>query len=188
MTEAPSECSGPLRCHRLSQPGACCRSRDRVSGVFGHDRVHLRFAEPHVPAQPDVLHLAALRLPPYPVLPYAQHLGDLAAAVQARSRFHRLTSYPARAQVTARGLVPHVTTTVGPIATVIDFYLPRPASAPKSRARPDRRPDLDKLVRATLDGLTDSGVIEDDASIVEIAARKHYAASRACAVIGLNSA
>lgn len=82
----------------------------------------------------------------------------------------------------------HVTTMVGPIAAVIDFYLPRPASAPKSRARPDRMPDLDKLVRATLDGLTDSGVIEDDARIVEITARKHYAASRACAVIGLNLA
>lgn len=39
-----------------------------------------------------------------------------------------------------------VTTLLAPSTVVIDFYLPRPASAPKHRTLPDRRPDLDKLV------------------------------------------
>ena len=65
----------------------------------------------------------------------------------------------------------------GPIAVVIDFYLQRPSSAPKRRTMPDRRPDLDKLVRSTFDALTTASVIEDDARIVEIVARKHYATS-----------
>lgn len=46
-----------------------------------------------------------------------------------------------------------------PSTVVIDFFLPRPASAPKARTRPDRRPDLDKLVRSTLDALTTAGAV-----------------------------
>jgi Holliday junction resolvase RusA-like endonuclease len=71
-----------------------------------------------------------------------------------------------------------MTTVVAPSMVVIDFYLPRPASAPKHRTVPDRRPDLDKLIRSTLDALTTAGAIEDDARVVEILARKHYAADR----------
>ena len=63
----------------------------------------------------------------------------------------------------------------GPIAVVIDFYLQRPSSAPKRRTMPDRRPDLDKLLRSTFDALTTASVIEDDARIV--VARKHFAMS-----------
>ncbi len=44
-------------------------------------------------------------------------------------------------------------------------------SAPKRRTRPDRRPDLGKLVRSTLDELTTAGAIDDDARVVEIIAR-----------------
>ncbi len=36
----------------------------------------------------------------------------------------------------------------------------RPVSAPKRCTRPDRRPDLDKLVRSTLDALTTAGAID----------------------------
>jgi hypothetical protein len=43
-----------------------------------------------------------------------------------------------------------------------------PASGPKTRTRPDRRPDLDKLVRSTLDALTTAGTIEVDARIAEM--------------------
>jgi Holliday junction resolvase RusA-like endonuclease len=72
-----------------------------------------------------------------------------------------------------------------PSIVVIDFYLARPASAPKRRTVPDRRPDLDKLIRSTLDALTTAGVIEDDARVVEITARKHYARASpgACVVV-----
>lgn len=55
-----------------------------------------------------------------------------------------------------------------------DFYLPRPASAPKRRIHPDRKPDLDKLTRAVLDSLTGIAVV-DDARIVSASVQKHYA-------------
>lgn len=56
---------------------------------------------------------------------------------------------------------------------VIDFYLPRPASAPKHRALPDRRSDLDRLIRSTLDALTTAGAVQDDARVVDVSVRKH---------------
>jgi Holliday junction resolvase RusA-like endonuclease len=40
---------------------------------------------------------------------------------------------------------------------------------------PTVKPDLDKLVRSTLDALTMSGVIEDDARIWGLSASKQYA-------------
>lgn len=55
------------------------------------------------------------------------------------------------------------------------FYLRRPASAPRRVVEPTKLPDLDKLVRAVGDGLTDAGVWTDDAQVVEISARKAYA-------------
>jgi crossover junction endodeoxyribonuclease RusA len=53
------------------------------------------------------------------------------------------------------------------------FYLARPRTV--RRDVPSVRPDLDKLLRATLDGLTTSGVIGDDAQIVTIMTSKDYA-------------
>jgi Holliday junction resolvase RusA-like endonuclease len=64
-----------------------------------------------------------------------------------------------------------------PVAILATFHLPRPKSIPKRRRWPDRLPDLDKLVRAVLDSMT--GVaIADDARVVSIIARKHYATER----------
>lgn len=61
----------------------------------------------------------------------------------------------------------------GPLQVDVTFYLPRPASAPKARWAPDRKPDIDKLLRALLDPM--SGVlIADDARIVRICADKRY--------------
>jgi crossover junction endodeoxyribonuclease RusA len=63
----------------------------------------------------------------------------------------------------------------GPLAVTIHFTLPKPKSAPKRRRTyPDRKPDIDKLMRSTLDALTASGLIEDDARIISIAAGKFY--------------
>lgn len=73
----------------------------------------------------------------------------------------------------------------GPVDLTLRFLLRRPdghygtgrnagtlkASAP---ARPAVRPDLDKLARSTLDGLTDAGVIADDARIVTLHLEKRY--------------
>lgn len=62
----------------------------------------------------------------------------------------------------------------GPVSVAMVFTLPRPKSSPKSRPWPDRKPDLDKLIRSTCDALTDSGVIEDDARIVEMHVKKLF--------------
>lgn len=56
----------------------------------------------------------------------------------------------------------------GPLVLRMVFTLPKPASAPKTRRTyPMRKPDLSKLTRSTEDALTDSGLIADDARIVE---------------------
>lgn len=60
-----------------------------------------------------------------------------------------------------------------PVALVIDFYMERPESCPKRRLLPAVRPDLDKLLRSTLDALTEI-VYEDDGQVVDVSARKYY--------------
>lgn len=62
-----------------------------------------------------------------------------------------------------------------PVKTVLEFVMPRPASAPK-RSTPSmiRQPDCDKLLRAVDDALT--GVIWiDDAQVVNSHQVKRYA-------------
>jgi len=57
----------------------------------------------------------------------------------------------------------------------IHFYLPLPKIVPKGYPRHVRYPDLDKLIRSTLDGITQSGCIwEDDKQVVKIEAEKSY--------------
>lgn len=53
------------------------------------------------------------------------------------------------------------------------FLLPRPTSV--IRPFPSVKPDLDKLVRAVMDGITDAGVWADDARVVELWTAKTYA-------------
>jgi crossover junction endodeoxyribonuclease RusA len=65
----------------------------------------------------------------------------------------------------------------GAVRVALTFYMPRPKSAPKSRRHPAVRPDLDKLVRSTLDGLRDGGAYRDDAQVVFLRADKVYAVS-----------
>lgn len=56
----------------------------------------------------------------------------------------------------------------GPLRVFMVFTVPKPTSAPKKRRTwPDRKPDLSKLVRSTEDALTDAGLWEDDARVVE---------------------
>lgn len=63
----------------------------------------------------------------------------------------------------------------GPLGARIVFTLAKPASAPRRRRTyPDRRPDLDKLLRSTLDALQTAGAIADDARIVEATLAKCY--------------
>jgi Holliday junction resolvase RusA-like endonuclease len=60
-----------------------------------------------------------------------------------------------------------------PCELIVNFYMPKPASV--KRSLPSVSPDLDKLIRAVGDSLTDSGVVTDDSRIVRISARKLYA-------------
>lgn len=63
----------------------------------------------------------------------------------------------------------------GPVAVNIEFSLPKPKSAPKRHSHPTKRPDLDKLVRSTLDALTEAGAWRDDSQVVCLTASKLYA-------------
>jgi crossover junction endodeoxyribonuclease RusA len=66
-------------------------------------------------------------------------------------------------------------TATGPIQLHVDFYLARPKSVPAHR-RPFhvKPPDLDKLVRAVCDSLTDAGIWEDDSQVIKLVAGKDY--------------
>lgn len=59
------------------------------------------------------------------------------------------------------------------LAVTVWLYLPKPKTV--KRDRPSVKPDIDKLCRAILDGLTDGGAWSDDAQVVELSAAKLYA-------------
>jgi Holliday junction resolvase RusA-like endonuclease len=70
---------------------------------------------------------------------------------------------------------------IGPVKVRVEFRFARPGGHFGKRGlRPTAprehvvRPDLDKLVRAFLDALSDAGVWRDDAQVVETRARKRY--------------
>mgnify|MGYP001602118616 FL=1 len=63
---------------------------------------------------------------------------------------------------------------VGALVGEMDFYLPRPKSAPKRVVYPTTRPDLGNLVKAVEDAI--QGVVyQDDSLIVSLRVAKHYA-------------
>lgn len=63
----------------------------------------------------------------------------------------------------------------GPVSAMLTFTLPKPKSAPKRRTTwPDRKPDIDKLLRSTFDGMVEAGTIEDDARIVRLTSAKVF--------------
>ena len=64
----------------------------------------------------------------------------------------------------------------GPTHVHVDFYLPAIKSAPY-RWLHTTRPDLDKLIRSTLDGLVDGGLLADDSLVYALGVAKHYAAA-----------
>ena len=74
----------------------------------------------------------------------------------------------------------------GPLEVVVDFYIARPGYhygtgrnagvlKPTAPAYVDKKPDADKLLRSTLDGLKEAGVYRDDAQVAVVTGRKHYA-------------
>jgi Holliday junction resolvase RusA-like endonuclease len=62
----------------------------------------------------------------------------------------------------------------GPTQVFLHFFLPKPLSAPKRLTWQTKKPDLDKLIRSVLDGLTPV-VLKDDAIVVRIVATKGFA-------------
>lgn len=65
----------------------------------------------------------------------------------------------------------------GPVDIRLDFVMPRPKSTPKTRATPaaTKKPDLDKLIRAVFDAITESGMWTDDSAVVVVTATKRIA-------------
>jgi Holliday junction resolvase RusA-like endonuclease len=63
-----------------------------------------------------------------------------------------------------------------PVKLEVDFFIERPAES-KYADYPGGKPDLDHLVRAVGDSLTQAGVLLDDSLIVEIDARKLWTGS-----------
>ncbi|MCK9913749.1 RusA family crossover junction endodeoxyribonuclease [Microbacterium ginsengisoli] len=65
----------------------------------------------------------------------------------------------------------------GAVLLTIEFFMPRPSGAPKSRRTlPNKMPDLSKLIRSTEDAMTTAGVWRDDAIVTDVIVRKRYAA------------
>lgn len=73
-----------------------------------------------------------------------------------------------------------ILTIEGACAVQLQIMVPRPASVPvKKRKHPSVKPDLDKMIRAILDGLKEAGVYRDDGQVVKIWAVKQYAGDTA---------
>ena len=64
--------------------------------------------------------------------------------------------------------------TDGAVTVSVVFVMQRPKSLPKRIQHHMKRPDIDKLLRAVLDGITGI-VIRDDSQVVGIFAQKRYA-------------
>lgn len=62
----------------------------------------------------------------------------------------------------------------GPLRVTLELRMPRP-KARKTALYCDRKPDADKIARATCDALTDAGMVVDDSRIVELHVVKMYA-------------
>lgn len=64
---------------------------------------------------------------------------------------------------------------MGPVRLDVVFVFARPVSV--KRRLPAVAPDLDKLVRAIGDGVTDAGVWKDDGQVIRLVAEKVYGAA-----------
>jgi crossover junction endodeoxyribonuclease RusA len=66
----------------------------------------------------------------------------------------------------------------GPVEVKLQFLLERPASRSKNLVWADRKPDIDKLVRAILDSISgqEGPLLREDSRVVKLTAEKHYVA------------
>lgn len=63
--------------------------------------------------------------------------------------------------------------TTGPLRLEVEFYLPRPR-ARKNDDYVTVKPDLDNLLKSTMDALSNAGVWHDDAQVAAIVSTKRY--------------
>jgi crossover junction endodeoxyribonuclease RusA len=62
------------------------------------------------------------------------------------------------------------------VGVTLAFVMPRPKSAPKTKVLPAiKRPDIDKMCRGVLDGLTKGVIYLDDSQVVDLKASKRLA-------------
>lgn len=116
-----------------------------------------------------------------------RHVGNGVMVEQSKKLAPWRATVAARAADIARG----VEQFDGPLALEVEFRFPMPASRPKSAreagiAPKVTAPDLDKLIRAVGDALTESGLIRDDARIATVTARKHEVTGWTGAVITIS--
>lgn len=79
----------------------------------------------------------------------------------------------------------------GPVAVTLTFHMPMPKSRPAKIRRlgtiwSSVRPDIDKLARSTLDALTASGIIDDDARVARLHATKLESTTFSGAIITIH--
>ena len=88
---------------------------------------------------------------------------------------HRAGAWEGTVATAASKQWPRAQPLEGAVTLRIRYLMPRPKTAkPSKRPYPHVRPDIDKLERAVLDGLT-GVVFADDAQVVAIDHRKLYA-------------
>jgi len=63
--------------------------------------------------------------------------------------------------------------TTGPLRLEVEFYLPRP-QARKNDDYVAVKPDLDNLLKSTMDALTNAGVWRDDSQVAAVVMSKRY--------------
>ena len=107
--------------------------------------------------------------------------GDRAIAIEGGSATGRQKHKSWRQAVTAAAVdVPDHQRTLSDkdaVAVALRFWMPKPSSSPKRLWWAKVKPDLDKLVRSTLDGLADGGLLPGgDSRVVSLRVAKFYAA------------
>lgn len=142
--------------------------------------------DPKTDTPPRVIHVDGLPAPQGSKTAYAlKKGGQYTGATAMKESSKKVKPWRAAVVTAARGGA----TIPGPVAVSITFYLPRPKGhfgtgrnagklKPAAPALPGVKPDVDKLVRSTLDGLTTAGVYEDDARVTDLVVAKRYADGR----------